>query len=48
MESNSKIKEVDIKNPTCYYLDGLININDPDLNNILLDEKSFKKQICIM
>ena len=42
MESNNKLKGIDIKNCTCYYFDDKININDIDLNNILLDEKSYE------
>ena len=26
MESNDKLKEYDIKNPTCYYFDNIIKI----------------------
>ena len=33
--------EIDIKNRTCYYFDDIININDLDLDNISLDEKSY-------
>ena len=40
MESNNLLKEIDIENRTCYYWDDVININDLDLDNILLDEKS--------
>ena len=40
MESNDKLKEVDIKNDWCYYFDDTIRIEDFDFNKILLDEKS--------
>ena len=40
MESNIELQEIDIKNHTCYYFDDIININDFDLDNILLDEKT--------
>ena len=40
MEDNNRFKELDIKNCTCYYFGGIININDLDLNNNLLDETS--------
>ena len=38
MGSDNKIK--DIKNCRCYYFGDLININDLNLDNILIDEKS--------
>ena len=37
MESNNKLKEIDIRNLICYF-DDIIKIGDFDLNNILLDE----------
>ena len=42
MESNDKLKEIDIKNRTCYYFDEIIKIEDFDLDNILIVEKSYK------
>ena len=38
MESNNKLKEIDIKKKKCeyYYFDNIISINDLDLDNILL------------
>ena len=41
MESNDELKEIDIKSCTCYYFDGIINIEDFNLDNILIDEKSY-------
>ena len=41
MESNDKLKEINIKNRT-YYFDGIIKIKDFDFGNILLDEKSYR------
>ena len=41
MERN-ELKEIDIKNRTCYYFGDTIKIEDFDFNNILLDEKSCK------
>ena len=38
MESNDKLKEIDIKNCKCYCFD-IIKIVDFDLGNILIDEK---------
>ena len=40
MESNNELKEIDIENCTCYYFDGIININYLDVHNTLLDQKS--------
>ena len=42
MESNNKLKEVDIKYRTCYYFDDIIKIEDFDFNNILINEKSYE------
>ena len=42
MVSNDKLKEVYIKNRTCYYFHDIIKIEDFDLDNILLDEKSYE------
>ena len=45
MTRNSEIKEIDIKNFTCYYFYDIISINDFILNNVLLDEKSYQNII---
>ena len=37
---NNEIRKVRIKNRTCYYFDGTTELEDVDLNNILIDEKS--------
>ena len=42
MESNDKLKEIDIKNCTCYYFDDTIKIENFDLENILTDKKSYE------
>ena len=42
MESKNELKEIDIKNYICYYSDDIIKIEDFDLDNILLDEKSYE------
>ena len=39
-DSNDELKEIDIKNRKCYYLDDIIKIEDFNLDNILIDEKS--------
>ena len=40
IESNSKLKEINIKICACYYFDDIIKIEDFDFDNILTDEKS--------
>ena len=35
------LKEIDIKNRTCYYFDDIIKVEDFYLNNILIDKKSY-------
>ena len=42
MESNNKLKEIDIKNCLCYYFDDIIKTEDFDLDNFLIDEKSYE------
>ena len=42
MESNDKWKEVNIKNRTCYYFDGMMKFEDFDLDNTLIDEKLYE------
>ena len=45
MENNNELNKVDIKNRTCYYFDDIIDINNFDLDNILLDEKSYENTL---
>ena len=40
---NNKSKDIDLKNRTYYFLNGIINIKNFDTNNIKIDEKSYKK-----
>ena len=40
MESNNELKEIDIKNRTCYYFDDIVKIKGFVLDNSLTDEKS--------
>ena len=42
IEIKDELKEIDIKNRTYYYFDGIIKIEDFNLDNILTDEKSYK------
>ena len=39
---NNKVKDIDIKNRTYYFLDDIINTKNFDLNNIKTDERSYK------
>ena len=41
-ESAEKLKDIDIENHTCYYIDDIIKIEEFDLCNILIDKKSYK------
>ena len=40
MEGNNEFKKIDMKISTCSYFNDIININNFDLDNISLDEKS--------
>ena len=42
MESNDKLKEIDINNRTCYYFAEMIKIEDFYFDNILIGEKSYE------
>ena len=42
LESNDGLKEINIKNRLCYYSDDIIKTEDFNLDNILIDEKSFE------
>ena len=42
MESNDELKEINIKNRTCYYSDDITKIEDFDLDNVLVDENHMK------
>ena len=45
MEVSIELKEINIKNHTCYYFDDIININGLDLDNILLDETTHQNTL---
>ena len=46
MESNDKLKEVDIKNCTCYYFNDITKIEDEEsYKNILVYNISYKNLI---
>ena len=42
MEIHNELKEIDIKNRTCYYFHEIINFNDLDLENTSLDKNHSK------
>ena len=42
---NNELKKVSIKNRTSYYFNDIIKIEDFDLDNILLDEKSYENTL---
>ena len=42
MGSNDDLKEINIENRKRYYFDDLIKIEDFNLGNILIDEKTYK------
>ena len=42
MESKNELKEIDIKNRTCYYFDDIMAVKDIDSGNILLEQKLYK------
>ena len=42
MNSDNKLKEVDIKNQKCYYLGKVIDSNNLNLDNILIDKKWYE------
>ena len=47
MESNDKLKEINIKNRTCNYFDDIIKFEDFDLDNILKKERSCENILLI-
>ena len=42
MKSINKLKEIDIKNHTCYYFDNIMTVKVIDLRDILLNEKLYE------
>ena len=48
MESNKSLKEIDIKDRRCYYFNDIIQIEDFDLDNILIDEKSSENTLVLI
>ena len=42
MEIKDELKEIDIKNCTCYYFDDIVTIRNIYSVDILLDEKTYE------
>ena len=42
MDINDELKEIDIKNCMCHYFEDIIKTEDFNLDNILIDEKSYE------
>ena len=42
MESNWELKELNIKNRTCYYFKDIIKFVDFDIDIILVDKKTYE------
>ena len=40
--SDNKLKEIDTEKQTCNYFADIINTNDLNLDNIILNENSYK------
>ena len=45
MESNNELKEIDIKNRTCYYFHDIMKHEDFDFDNILLDQGGYENNL---
>ena len=44
MENKDELKEIDIKNSTCYYFDDIMEVDDYiNVDRILLGEKIIRK-----
>ena len=41
MDSKDALKEIDIKNRTCYYFDDIMRVGGINFSDILLEEKSY-------
>ena len=42
MESNDNLIEIRIKNRWCYYFDDIIKVEEFNIDNFLIDEKSYE------
>ena len=43
--SNDQLKEINIKNRTCYYFDDIVKIENLDFDPVLISEKSYKNNL---
>ena len=43
--SNDQLKEINIKNRTCYYFDDIVKIENLDFDTVLIKEKSYKNNL---
>ena len=43
--SNDQLKEINIKNRTCYYFDDIVKIENLDFDTVLISEKSYKNNL---
>ena len=46
MDSKHKLKEIDIKDRTCYYFDDIIKVIGINFRDILLNKKPHKNTLC--
>ena len=42
MASKDELKEIDVKNRTCYYFDDIMTVIDIDFSDTLLDQKPYE------
>ena len=47
MKSNDTLKNIDLKNRTCYYFDDIVKFEAFDFDNILIDENSYENILVI-
>ena len=45
MENNDKLKEINTKNGTYYYIDDITKFEDFDINNILIGKKLYENYL---
>ena len=42
MENKNEFRKINVKHPTCCYFDDIMKVEDINVYNILLDEKSYE------
>ena len=45
MDSNNELKKIDIENRTCYYFDDIIKTENFNVDNFLIEEKSYENTL---